>query len=1121
MKSSRSASSQNSRRNARKIVSDSSETENSDNEIENKSFNNMDSAKAERLFSRRRHIKPLERTLFNVSATSGTDTSLQGNTMQTEDEVSIHENSKSTIATNMSNDISSNESEVECNDNSYEVDEESIDDKSKSTISNISNDISSNDDETKVMSDNSYKVDEKDITNNIALENTVANESILMTPKWRSNKKQLFLDSSDDEEEEKTSSVDEKSRTILVSESDDDIINSSNEIIKTPVSRRSEREGQLSDLSLVEPSISDFDISKNKSTISSSIKNSPFLDDLEGTVNNLTVYNPISNSTILEHPQSKTEKHKIPVDQNIQVITLDDDSPIKSTLDTLLQKNQIPTYDLTNEPVNENQSVSLFANSQDTSKKLTSERFQSLQVEKRRLEEIMHRFTKNIDNMKNTMEITNIKLLPDGGLKLKTAIIKEENKLKDTKEQFENVLKQLKLFNDSPITKYVKQSPVKAAEPTNQPNIKAALTKKAAANIDIGAMGDKALSTYRAQQAMTLDVLHSLHKSLKSCPSTDMLADDPTGLKVTLMPHQKHAIAWLLWRENQKPHGGILADDMGLGKTLTMISLILKANETNKHKDSASDSDSDIDNLTDNPRNTIKGGTLVVCPSSLIKQWQNEVKTKLRPRMLEVLEYYGQNRRDTNARKVARVDIVITTYHTVMWDQKNHPNTSPLFQVKWNRIILDEGHTIRNYKSQTSIAVCALHSINRWVLSGTPIHNKEADFYALLHFIKCRPFDDWAVWKRWVGNNDLAGKNRLQLLVQSLMLRRTKAELSEGTSFKLPDKKFHTVQVELFKEEKQAYEKVLEFSSTLFATYLYEKAEKEKAVDRGFPVKNKTKYVHQQDLQDDVFKDHPELDQLFKKLKDNKDIQAHHILVLLLRLRQLCCHPCLMKNMLESDNLKADGIQNTNDLELIDQMSRMSIGIPSQSHTPLTESNPIFNETWVSSKIKSVCDLVNEKVLSTNDKAIIVSQWPSMLLLIGNELAKYRVKTKLFSGSVPVLQRNKIVEEFNNDQNGTKILLLSLTAGGVGLNLVAANHMFLVDVHWNPQLEAQACDRIYRVGQTKAVNVYKFICSNTIETSIQRIQSNKLEIASNLFGGCSTEATKVTLDDLKEIFNMK
>jgi len=100
-------------------------------------------------------------------------------------------------------------------------------------------------------------------------------------------------------------------------------------------------------------------------------------------------------------------------------------------------------------------------------------------------------------------------------------------------------------------------------------------------------------------------------------------------------------------------------------------------------------------------------------------------------------------------------------------------------------------------------------------------------------------------------------------------------------------------------------------------------------------------------------------------------------------------------------------------------------------------------------------------------------------------------------------------------------LLLSLTAGGVGLNLVAANHLFLVDIHWNPQLEAQACDRIYRVGQTKTVNVYKFICTNTIENSIQSLQSKKIELANNLFGGCkNVEGTKITLDDLKQIFNM-
>lgn len=83
---------------------------------------------------------------------------------------------------------------------------------------------------------------------------------------------------------------------------------------------------------------------------------------------------------------------------------------------------------------------------------------------------------------------------------------------------------------------------------------------------------------------------------------------------------------------------------------------------------------------------------------------------------------------------------------------------------------------------------------------------------------------------------------------------------------------------------------------------------------------------------------------------------------------------------------------------------------------------------------------------------------------------------------------------------------------------MAANHMFLVDIHWNPQLEAQACDRIYRVGQTRPVNVYKFICSNTIETRILNIQSHKLQIAENLFKGSSVVSSKITLADLKQIF---
>lgn len=93
-------------------------------------------------------------------------------------------------------------------------------------------------------------------------------------------------------------------------------------------------------------------------------------------------------------------------------------------------------------------------------------------------------------------------------------------------------------------------------------------------------------------------------------------------------------------------------------------------------------------------------------------------------------------------------------------------------------------------------------------------------------------------------------------------------------------------------------------------------------------------------------------------------------------------------------------------------------------------------------------------------------------------------------------------------------------AGGVGLNLMAANHMFLVDVHWNPQLEAQVCDRIHRLGQIRPVNIYKFICKNTIETKILMIQLHKLEIAQTLFEGVKISSSKITLNDLKHIFNV-
>ena len=117
--------------------------------------------------------------------------------------------------------------------------------------------------------------------------------------------------------------------------------------------------------------------------------------------------------------------------------------------------------------------------------------------------------------------------------------------------------------------------------------------------------------------------------------------------------------------------------------------------------------------------------------------------------------------------------------------------------------------------------------------------------------------------------------------------------------------------------------------------------------------------------------------------------------------------------------------------------------------------------------------------------------------------------------------RGDIVEDFNRTNGGAQIMLLSLAAGGVGLNLVGANHLFLLDMHWNPQLEAQACDRIYRVGQKRDVTIHKFLCEDTVESRIQDLQTKKMDLANSVLTGAKrTNANKLTLEDLKMLFGL-
>ncbi|XP_076317292.1 transcription termination factor 2-like isoform X7 [Tachypleus tridentatus] len=670
--------------------------------------------------------------------------------------------------------------------------------------------------------------------------------------------------------------------------------------------------------------------------------------------------------------------------------------------------------------------------------------------------------------------------------------------------------------------------------------------------------GRRMIESRKAEvRSVTKEAIEKLHKSLETCPSENQELTTPERLRTLLMPHQRRALAWLFWRERQHPPGGILADDMGLGKTLTMISLIMKQKE-NIHVASGQPSD---------PVWMSKGGkglinstaSLIICPACLVHQWHSEVKKHCQKDALKVLLYHGSNREKCVSR-LASCDIVITTYNLVSLevgsgkeDKKNESKeivkegkgTSILMHVAWERIILDEAHNIKNRNSAAARAVCCLHAKYRWVMTGTPIHNSLTDMYSLLRFLKCSPFDEYQVWKKWVDNNSIQGSTRLNTLVKTLLLRRTKKDTdTKGNPLvELPPKKTKVILLHLTTKEKEVYEKLLSFSRSMLVNYLEKETEKQQSVRKTdqFIVKRQ-ETENKKDVSDLPF-GAPQISGK-NNSESPKSVNASFFLTLLLRLQQCCAHLSLLAQVVENDVLitsSSDGIEDKED-KLSAQLMGLSLRDKNLAECSLLHQNisqkdcssslnlgiykndPDFKKDASSTKVTDILvrikEISKQSTSSENiEKCVIVSQWTSMLEVIAHHLKAVGISYYLIQGKVSAEDRMKAVDDFNNNPHGIKVMLLSLKAGGVGLNLTGGNHLFLMDLHWNPALDIQACDRVYRMGQKKEVTIYRFICQNTIEEKIQQLQKKKLHLA-GVIEGAGQKAQMLTLDDLKLLFGV-
>ncbi|NXP49890.1 TTF2 factor, partial [Heliornis fulica] len=633
----------------------------------------------------------------------------------------------------------------------------------------------------------------------------------------------------------------------------------------------------------------------------------------------------------------------------------------------------------------------------------------------------------------------------------------------------------------------------------------------------------------RAVHRATSEAINHLYKSLESCPTEQTAAEDPSGLKVPLLLHQKQALAWLLWRESQRPCGGILADDMGLGKTLTMIALILaqKQMKTEEKKKTLgiwlSKNDSTV---------VPSQSSLIICPASLIHQWKKEIERRVGYGKLRVYLYHGPNR-EKHAEALAGHDIVVTTYSLL---SKEVPTSkeegevpaedhdlgsgsspgSPLLRVAWARIILDEAHNIKNPKVQTSIAVCKLRASARWAVTGTPIQNNLLDMYSLLRFLRCSPFDEYKVWKYQVDNNTRKGAERLSLLTKSLLLRRTKDQLdSTGKPLvALPQRSTQLHQLKLSAEEQSVYNVLFARSRSTLQSYLKRQEQRNGGSDVGDNPFEKVAQefgVGQKEC-------------LAGSQSASKVSSAVSVLSMLLRLRQCCCHLSLLKVALDQANLNSEGLS----LSIEEQLSALTL---SELQTPDSKSTVYLNgtafktDTFESTKESTkiahlLAELKAIQSQSEPQKSVVVSQWTSMLKVVAVHLQRLGMKYATVDGSVNPKQRMDAVEEFNNNPRGPQVMLVSLLAGGVGLNLTGGNHLFLLDMHWNPALEDQACDRIYRVGQHKDVVIHRFVCEGTVEEKIIQLQKRKKVLAQQVLSGRGETFTKLTLADLKILFGI-
>lgn len=413
--------------------------------------------------------------------------------------------------------------------------------------------------------------------------------------------------------------------------------------------------------------------------------------------------------------------------------------------------------------------------------------------------------------------------------------------------------------------------------------------------------------------------------------------------------------------------------------------------------------------------------SIVVCPSSLTLNWLGETQ-KFTPTLKAIAISGLAAEREKKIKDIEKYDIVITSYDSLKRDIDIYEERG--YQFKY--MIADEAQYIKNNNTQNAKAIKKVIAQTRFALTGTPIENSLSELWSIFDFImpgylfKYRKFKEMYEVDIVKENNEIK-MQKLKKMIEPFVLRRIKKEVLT----ELPDK---TVTV-LYNEMEEEQQKI-------YLSYLAQ-AKKEVAAE----------------IQMNGF--------------ENSQIK---ILALLMRLRQICCHPSLF---------------------LQDYLGE-------------------------SSKLNQCIDVINDAV-NGGHKILLFSGYTSMFQIIEQQLKKKQINYLKLTGQTKVSERIELVDKFNENKN-IKVFLISLKAGGTGLNLTGADMVIHYDPWWNISAENQATDRTYRIGQKNNVQVYKLITKNSIEEKIYELQQKKAKLVDNMLSTQNTFISQLSKKDIMELF---